>query len=109
MPEARTLQARVRRVPLDFVGPDWSDAYVDLRYLTWADTKRIREGSAAQTDEDKAVEALLTTLSDVFVSGKAVADDGQLIDITAADLASLDMDTLGRLYQAALGVADPKD
>lgn len=111
MEETQSLQAlkpRLRRVSLAFMGEEWKDAYVDLRYLTWADTKNIRErASQAEQSDDAIIGQMIETVSGFIAGGKVLNPDGELIDLASEMVVSFDLDAIQVLYQRLMGVPDP--
>ncbi len=105
---ATTLKGRTRRVPLAFFGEEWRDAYVEFRFLTWADAQEEKQRNSGNgTDSDQYLEQALETLKRAFVSGKSLNETGELVELEAADLEGFDIDALLTLYQRVLGVPDP--
>ncbi len=102
------LKQRVRHVSLAFLGADWKDAYVDFRFMTWSDSKVIREAAANVSSDDAATDAMIATLKNAFVAGKSLDAAGELVDLTPDDLeAGFDLDAQSTLYSRYLGVPDP--
>jgi len=105
---ATTLKGRVRRVSLAYFGEEWNDAFVEFRYLTWADAQAEKERNTGNVENSDAyLGQAMETLQRSFVSGKSLNDQGELVDLVAEDLRGFDIDALLNLYQRVLGVPDP--
>lgn len=98
---------RVRHISLEFMGPEWTEAYIDVRYLNWPDTKAIKAKQATMEGDDQFVDGLILAVRDSFVSGKNVTADGELADMTAEDVEPLDLEALRTVYERLMGVPDP--
>ena len=105
----RTVRPRTRRISLAFMGPDFVECYLDSRYLGWDEAKAIDEHNAGKDQSnDQMMPAMYDTVKAVFYGGQIIDVDGQLIPMEAGDIDGFDLDTIGRLYGAVLGVEDPK-
>lgn len=102
------FKPRTRRIPLDFLGEGWEEAYIETRYMLWSDSRAWREQLKQELDEDKATQVMIDTIAGVFVSGKAVAASGELVHFTPADIAAFDVDAMNQIYRSILGIEDPK-
>lgn len=100
------MDARTKRVSLDFLGEGWTDCYVEMRYLTWADSKRFIEAETKAGDD--WVGAMVAKVQHVFVSGQ-VLDNGTVVDMSKDTIAEFDLEALKVLNNAALGFTDPKE
>jgi hypothetical protein len=98
------MDARTKKVSLDFIGEGWTDCFVEMRYATWADSKEM----IAADDLEDFVEGMIMRIRQVFVSGQ-VLDGGKPTSMTSEMIADFDVDTLKRLNNAALGFTDPKE
>ncbi len=98
------LKARTKRISLEFMGQEWNESYLEFRTLNWADAQKLQvEGM-----NDQAVNTTLQQLlKDLFVSGKSVGADGQLVDVEADDLAELDLETIALVNRELAGAPSP--
>jgi hypothetical protein len=104
-----TLRPRTRRISLDFMGDDWQEAYFDARFMTWAEAKELRSSfEKIKNDTDRIMEESHTVVKNCFVSGKGVAADGSLVDMTIEHVETLDMDTVLTIYHQLMGAPSPK-
>ncbi len=98
------LKSRIKRVSLAFMGEGWQDCYIDFRALRWKDL----EGLAAEREDNaRAVDALLSIMRNNFVSGVALGEDGQPLEIAADDLADLDLEALTAISEQLGGQPGP--
>ena len=100
------MDSRTKKVSLEFMGDAWKECYVELRYITWADSKRMVDMD--EEFKDDFIQAMTERIKQVFVSGK-VLDDGKAVDLTADGIAAFDMEALKELNNAALGLVGPKE
>jgi hypothetical protein len=100
------MDARTKKVSLEFMGEGWKDCYVELRYYKWADYKRFIE--IEQEQKDDFVEAIVQKVKHVFVSGQ-VLDNGKSAPLAVDAIGDFDVETLKVLNNAALGYLDPKE
>ena len=98
------MQVRTRRVPLDFLGEAWSDAYIDFRRGRWEDAEAIEEINTSE----KGTKALIATLQLLFAAGKMVDESGQLVDMAKENIAEFDNDALIDLSDRITEGVDPK-
>lgn len=105
----RTTQwkPRIRRISLEFMGGEWADAYVDVRYLRWPDAKAIQEKQKNIEDSNQAIDGLIQAIKDNFVSGKNINTDGELVEMTTDDIEPIDMEALRTIFERLMGVPDP--
>lgn len=106
----QALKPRLRRVSLAFMGEEWKDTYALFRYLTWEDTKQIREEakklSGAESD-DVYIDATINTVKQYLADGKVLNASDELVDLTADLVDGFDLDAIQVLYQRLMGVPDP--
>jgi hypothetical protein len=100
------MDARTKKVSLDFMGDGWAECYVEMRYLTWADSKKMVDAETEAGDD--WVGAMVAKVSHVFVSGK-VLSNGEVVELTKDGIAEFDLEALKVLNNAALGFTDPKE
>lgn len=98
------MDARTKKVSFEFLGDAWKDCYVEMRYVSWADSKVM----IAADDNQDFIEGMITRIRQVFVSGK-VLENGQPVELTKEGLADFDVEALKTLNSAALGFVDPKE
>lgn len=106
----QAIKARLRRVSLAFMGEEWTDAYVDFRYLTWDDTKKIRgqaKDAAAADSDDAYIEALIDTVKTYLTGGQVLNPASELVEIAPEMIDTFDLDAIQVLYQRLMGVPDP--
>jgi hypothetical protein len=104
----RKLKRRTKQVSLAFMGEEWNDGYIESYYLNYEDAKAIQQRILKLKSEEEAVDEILATLKQTFVSGKGINEQGELVDMTAADLEQIDFEAQRTLYERVLGVPDPK-
>lgn len=71
-----------QRIDLSFAGKGWETAYIELAIPSYGELRAVTKLEG--TDQEKA-EAMLTFLTDHFVSGKA-PDNGIEVDLVAGDI-----------------------
>lgn len=97
-----------KRVPLDFLGDEYKDAYLVFRSMPISDFEKFQEEASAVEDK-KSVSFLLDKLKQNFVSGEFPVD-GKLVAIEKEDLDDFDAETIVKAFQTYTGVKqDPKD
>jgi hypothetical protein len=103
------LKPRTKHIDLRFLGEGWEDAYVDFRALSWAEIKQLRQKQGEGLTEDQAMDVLMQTLQDNFLAGRTLGTDNQPFDMTAADLADFDIETLTVFSDVLGGAPAPND
>lgn len=100
-----------KKVPLDFLGEEWKDAYIILTPLAVREFERIQKiAPKDETDVEANLEAMnqmLAIISEHFVSGKGY-DGEALVAIEKDDIKDLPMEILTVLISSLAGKADPK-
>lgn len=104
------FKQRTKHIPLAFIGEAWMDAWLDVRYVTIADSREITRKIAEVGDDDnRSMEEMLAVVQRLFVAGQSVDDAGKLVDLTASDIeAAFDAEAIATIYVRALGNPDPK-
>lgn len=98
------LKPRTKHISLAFLGDEWQESYLEFRTLTWADASKLQ---AEDLNEAKAAGLLLETLKGMFVGGKSIGADGQLVALEAADLDELDLETIATVTKELAGQPSP--
>jgi hypothetical protein len=98
------MDARTKRVSLDFMGEGWNECFVEMRYVTWADSKKM----IAADDNEDFIAGMVDRIRQVFVSGQ-VLSDGKPTELTREAIGDFDIEALKVLNSAALGFTDPKE
>lgn len=79
----------IKRLDLSFVGEDWKECYINYNALTSKDMDEFVTLGNTQADDPKLVEQRISKIRSIlknhFISGKAVGEDGSLVDITLED------------------------
>lgn len=101
------MDRRTKKISLEFMGEGWDECYVELYYLTWAETKQILELETGDASSDW-IKLMVERIQMLFVSGKVLAD-GKPVELTKDGIAEFDVDALTKLNSAALGFTDPKE
>jgi len=110
MPETTTTthwKPRLRHISLEFMGGEWAEAYIDVKYLNWPDTKAIKAKQATLEGDDQFIEGLILAIKDSFVAGRNVDAQGELAAMIADDIEVLDLEALRTIYERLMGVPDP--
>ncbi|MDP9469050.1 MAG: hypothetical protein M3Q71_00065 [Chloroflexota bacterium] len=98
------LKPRIKHISLAFMGEGWGDCYIDFRALRWADVANLETDGK---DNRQAVTVLLEVLKQNFLSGRGVSEDGQPVELDAADLDELDLEALTAISQQLGGAPSP--
>ena len=91
----------VKKFSLDFVAPEWKDAYINFNVLTVADVKeafpllaKIKE--TQEDDVSAGLDSVLALIKSKFVEGKAVNEKGELISLVVEDINDLPVVVLSK-------------
>ncbi len=96
-----------KRVPLDFLGEEWKDCYIEFQPFSPKDLITIDQMDT--TDASKGIQAMsemITLLESHFIGGKGYTGSG-LADIEATDLQELPLEALQACIKAANGAVSP--
>ena len=90
----------VKRFPLDFLGAEWKDAYIDFERVSIGDIKDVfPKFRTVDSEDDKEVvegiKNIVDFLKGKFVAGKGVVKEG-LVDLEVDDLENLPAEVLSR-------------
>lgn len=91
-----------KRFSLDFIAPEWKDAYIDFNVLTVADVKEsfptLAKMKDVQEGEDVSagLEMVLTLIKSKFIEGKAVNNEGELVPLKIEDIEELPVTVLSK-------------
>lgn len=102
------MDARTKRVSLDFIGEGWKDCFVELRYMKWGDYKRFSEIEEKTQSDEEFFNSLVEKIRHLFVSGQ-VLEGGKPVSLTSEMIGEFDVDALKALNNIALGYTDPKE
>jgi hypothetical protein len=94
------LKPRIKHIPLDFLGPEWAEAYLDFTAITFPDLERLDLTDAS----GKAVRAFLR---EKFVAGQGIDAHDAPFALTAEDLDQLDIETVKVCIDRLAGQPDP--
>lgn len=91
----------VKRFPLDFLGEEWKEAYINFQRVTIADIKNVfPKFRAVDSKNDKeiieGIDDMVKFLKEKFVSGKGIIEDGSLVDLEVDDLETLPAEVMSR-------------
>ena len=92
----------IKHFPLDFLGADWKDCYIDLKPLSIADVKgklpEIAKLQEKDADVGSGIDLLLELLTDKFIGGKVIDETGAIVDLPAEALKDLPVEVIGRAF-----------
>lgn len=98
-----------KRVPLEFLNPDYKDAYLLFRSMSVPEYIEFRK-KAKKVDDDGALDLIVNILQSAFLGGKFPDDEGNLVDVTKEDLLKFGPSGLPSIYQRYTGEqVDPKE
>lgn len=103
----------LKKFPLDFLGEDWKEAYINFERVTIKDVQEVfpQFGQVDGEDEKKVlagIKNIVKFLEGKFVNGKAVVEDGKLVDLDVKDLGDLPAEVLSRALDfLSQGVTPP--
>ncbi len=98
------LKPRTKRISLSFMGEAWNDAFVEFRALTWGDAQKLQ---VEDMNDQAANAALQSLLRDLFVSGKSLDANDQMVDLEADDVSELDLETIATITRELAGAPSP--
>lgn len=89
----------VKKFSLDFIDASWKDAYIKFKVLTVADVRetfpilaKIQANQEAEVS--MGLESILSLVKSKFIEGKAVGEDGELVDLNVEDIENLPVEVL---------------
>lgn len=92
----------VKHFKLDFLGDDWKDCYLDLKPLSIEDVKgRLPEIAKLQADDadvGAGVDLLIQLITEKFITGKVVNEEGTVVDLPVEALKDLPVEVIGRAF-----------
>lgn len=99
-----------KRVPLDFLGTDYKDAYLTFSVVTVSEYETlIPKMEAVRDDRVQSANHMLAYVKSKFVEGKFPDDAGKLQPVVESDLDGLDEGTLVDCFERMTGrTLDPK-
>lgn len=100
------LKARTKKISLGFMGEAWNESYLEFRALTWADAQKLQ---VEDMTDQAAMTALQELLQHLFVAGRSLDAQDQLVELTKEDLAELDIETIAQVTKELAGAPSPND
>lgn len=92
-----------KSISLDFLGDDYKEAYLEFKTIPMRDYQKYIKAASTNKDEAKAVDFIVTTLQDLFISGKFPNEEGELFDLTKEDILDLDVITTITAFKILTG------
>lgn len=92
-----------KRLPLDFLGAEWAECFIDFRPFSIREVTTI---SDLKADDPNATRKILDLLKTRFEGGKGY--NGQLVDLEADDIEDLPVEVLSRAVSFLIALPDPK-
>lgn len=92
-----------KRIPLDFVGDEYKEAYIEFRTIPMRDYEKYVEAAGDNKDEKKSVTFIMQTLEDLFICGKFPDEKGELFDLSKEDVNDLDVNTIVTVFKILTG------
>ena len=91
----------IKRFSLDFIAPEWKDAYINFHVLTVADVKDAfpalaKMGGTEKEDVSSGLESILSLIKNKFIEGKALNEKGELIALEVEDIEELPVSVLSK-------------
>ena len=91
----------VKRFSLDFIAPEWKDAYINFNVLTVSDVKEVFPTLAKMKEiqEDNisaGLDSVLEVVKNKFIDGKAINEKGELIPLLVEDINDLPVTILSK-------------
>lgn len=101
----------VKKFSLDFVAPEWKDAYINFNALTVSDVKEafpvLAKAKDTEGEETAGLEAILAIIKSKFIDGKAVNEKGELISLSVDDINDLPVSILSKALSFLSQDANP--
>lgn len=91
-----------KRISLDFLGEEYKDAYLEFKTIAMKDYQKYIDKSQDNKDEKKAVDFIIGTLQELFISGKFPEDD-TLFDVEPTQLEDFDVNTILTVFKILTG------
>lgn len=92
----------VKKFPLDFLGDEWKECFINLKPLSIQDVKgklpTIAKLQEKDADVGAGVDLLLELLTDKFISGKVIDETGAVVDLPKEALGDLPVEVIGRAF-----------
>lgn len=92
-----------RKIPLDFIGEDYKDCYLEFKTIPMKDYEKYVEQASENKDEKKAVGFITSTLQDLFVSGKFIDESNETFDVKKEELGDFDMNVMITVFKSLTG------
>lgn len=92
-----------KKISLDFLGEDYKEGYLEFKTIPMRDYQRYVKTATDTKDESKAVDFIIDTLGELFLSGKFPNEKGELEDLTKDDLGDLDVATVVTVFKILTG------
>ena len=91
----------VKKFSLDFVAPEWKDAYIDFNVLTVNDVREVFPALAKmkeveETNVSAGLDSILDLVKSKFIDGKAINEKGELISLEVGDIDDLPVAVLSK-------------
>lgn len=92
----------VKHFPLDFLGTEWKDCFLDLKPLSIEDVKgRLPEIAKLQSEDadvGAGIDLLIQLITEKFIGGKVVDESGAVVDLPQEALKDLPVEVIGRAF-----------
>ncbi len=91
----------IKRFSLDFIAPEWKEAYINFYSLTIADVREVfpklaEIEEASGKNATVGLESILSLLKAKFVDGMALNEEGEITNLKTEDLDDLPITVLSR-------------
>jgi hypothetical protein len=91
----------VKKFSLDFVAPEWKDAYINFNALTVSDVKTafpvlVQAKELQEENATAGLDSILSLIKSKFIEGKAVNEKGELVSLVVNDIDDLPVSILSK-------------
>ncbi len=95
-----------KRVSLDFLGDDYQDSYLIIKYVPVKEYDQLMIVAQAAADKKQSIKFIQEQIKQRFVEGK-VKQGSELVSVKAEDLESFPADVFITAYQEITGQVSP--
>lgn len=91
-----------KRITLEFIDEKYKDCYLEFKTIPMKDYGKYVDMATGEK-ETKAVDFITNTLTDLFVAGKFLGEDGELFDVKKEELGEFDINTTIAVFKILTG------
>lgn len=92
-----------KRISLEFLGKEYADCYLEFKTIPMKDYESYVEKATKEKDDSRAVEFITETITELFIAGKFLGEDGVLFDVKKEELQDFDINTIITVFKTLTG------